>query len=126
MILCKIKLSNPVECRFSTHETHCVGNDVIFSYFANFGGRSVIRDKRKRLAEHSRMALDVFLGSHGRVRARPIPVYHISRDSDQERRGLTAYLNGKQSIELVCDVTHLESGGSRKIAPRAGFLASSP
>src|SRR5258707_9423705 len=67
-------------CRSSTHKTHRVGNNVVFSYFADFGGRCIIRDQHKRLAEHSRMALDVFLECHGRISSRPAPMCHIPGD----------------------------------------------
>jgi hypothetical protein len=112
-------------CRLSTHKTHRVGNNVVFSYFADFGRRCIIRDQHKRLAEHSRMALDVFLECHGRISSRPAPMCHIPGDSDQERWRLTACLSSKHSIKLVHNVTHQESGDSRRTAPRAGFLASS-
>lgn len=82
----------PFECRLSTHEAHRVGDDVVFGHFTNFGGRSVIRDEHKRLAEHSWMALDHFLVSRGRVCARPTAMRDVSGDGDQERRGLTACL----------------------------------
>jgi len=88
-------------CRSSTHKTHRVGNDVVFSYFADFGWRCIIRDQHKRLAEHSRMALDVFLECRGRICSRTTTMCHISGDSDQERRRLTACLNSEQSIKLV-------------------------
>ena len=76
----------------STHEAHGVGNNVVFGYFTDFGGRSAIRDKHKRLGEYSWMTLDVFLVSRGRVGTRPTAMRDISGNSDQERWGLTACL----------------------------------
>ena len=80
-----------------THEAHRVGNNVVFGHFTNFGGRSVIRDKHKRLAEYSWMTLYVFLVSRGRVGSRSTAMCDISGNSDQERRGLTPCLESKRS-----------------------------
>src|SRR5258708_7054104 len=90
-----------IECWLSTHKAHRVGNNVVFGHFSNFGRRSVIRDKHKRLAEHSWMTLDDFLVSRGWVRAGPTAMRDISGDSDQERRGLTACLNDKKSCQSI-------------------------
>jgi hypothetical protein len=117
--------------QLSTHEAHRVGNNVVFGHFTNFGGRSVIRDKHKCLAEHSWVTLDHFLVSRGRVCARPTAMRDISGDGDQERRGLAACLRRKRScrriaqLRAMCVTTHLESGGSRTTALRAAILASS-
>jgi len=114
----------------STHEAHRVGNDEVLGHLANFGGRSVIRDKHKRLSEYSWMTLDVSLVGRGRVGTRPTAMRDISGNSDQERWGLTACLKSKRSyrgitlLRSMC-VTHLESGGSRRTALRAVSLASS-